>query len=185
MDRPTLNQKRLPRCSVDDPRLPRLLHAFLALACLLMMAFYYPKMPQRMASHFAADGAPNGWMPREAFFLIMLLVTASSAVITFFAPWQIAGKSNARINLPNREYWLAPERRDATMRIIATMMAWFGCGLLFVLISGTYLALQANLAADHQFNSAAMLVVLGVFLLGLLSLIARFVRRFQRVPSHL
>ncbi len=169
---------------MDDPRLPRMLYALLALVCLVMMGYYYPLMPHRMASHFAADGSPNGWQPREAFFLIMLLVTTSSAVIAFFAPWQIAGKSNARINLPHRDYWLAPERRDTTMRIIATMMAWFGCGLLVVLISGTYLALQANMAPDHQFNSVAMLVVLGAFLVGLIFLIVRFVRRFQRVPPH-
>jgi uncharacterized membrane protein len=184
MERLILNQKRFPRCCVDDPRLPRTAYAFLALSCLLLMAFYYPKMPQRMASHFAADGSPNGWLPREAFFLLMLLVTASSAVTVFFAPWQIARKSNARFNLPNRDYWLAPERREATMRIVAALMAWFGCGILFVLIAGTYLALQANLAPDHHFNSEAMLVVLAAFFIVLIFLIVGFVRRFQHIPSH-
>lgn len=161
-----------------------MLYALLALLCLFMMAFYYPKMPLHMASHFAANGAPNGWQPRETFFLIMLLVTASSAVVAFLAPLQISGTSNARINLPNRDYWLAPERRDTTIRIISTMMAWFGCGLLVVLICGTYLALQANLAPDHRFNSGVMLGVLAAFLIGLIFLIVGFVRRFQRVPPH-
>jgi len=52
---------------VDDPRIPRFLFAFLFLASLLMMADYYPQMPQRMASHFAADGRVNGWQSRDAF----------------------------------------------------------------------------------------------------------------------
>lgn len=168
---------------MDDPRLPRLLYAFLVLACLLMMAYYYPQMPQTMAAHFAADGLPNGWQPRGTFFALMLLITASSAVVTFFAPWQIASKSNDRINLPNKQYWLAPERREQTMQSIAAMMGWFGCGLLFALISGTYLAIRANLAADHRFNSEIMLTVLGLFFGGLVSLIVGFVRRFQRIPS--
>lgn len=94
---------------MDDPRLPRFLYAFLFLAGLLMMAYYYPQMPPRMASHFAADGRANGWQSREGFFLLMLLVSASSAVVV--APRQIAAKANARINLPNRDFWLAPERR--------------------------------------------------------------------------
>jgi len=167
---------------VDDPRLPRFLYAFLFLAGLLMMAYYFPQMPQRMASHFAADGHANGWQSREAFFVLMLLVFSTSAVVCFLAPRQIAANSNARINLPHRNYWLAPERRAETVRTISATMAWFGCGILFVLICGTFLAMQANLAPDHRFNSEAMIVVLGGFLVGLLGLLVRLVRHFQRVP---
>ena len=167
---------------MDDPRLPRFLYAFLFLAGLLMMAYYYPQMPARMASHFAADGRVNGWQSREAFFLIMLLVTATSALVGFVAPLQIAAKANNRINLPHRDYWLAPERRAETMRFISATMAWFGCGVLFVLICGAFLALQANLGPDHRFNSQAMLFVLGGFLAGLLGLLVRLVRHFRGVP---
>lgn len=81
-------QDELLRCSVDDPRLPRRLYMFLALVALLMMAHYYPLMPEHMAAHFRADGFPNGWQPRESFFLLMIFISASSAVVTFFAPWQ-------------------------------------------------------------------------------------------------
>jgi len=168
---------------VDDPRIPRFLYALLFLACLLMMADYYPQMPQRMASHFAADGRVNGWQSRDAFFVLMLLVTSTSAIVGFLAPRQIAARSNARINLPHRDYWLAPERREQTMRFISTTMAWFACGILFVLISGTFLALQANLAPEHRFNSEAMLVVLGGFLIGMLGLLVRLVRHFRNIPS--
>lgn len=169
---------------VDDPRFPRVLYVFLVLVCLLMLGYYYPQMPQRMASHFAADGSPNGWQPRDAFFLLMFIVCASSAIVTFLAPWQIASKTDARINLPNKDYWLAPERREATMRYIASTMAWFGCGLLFVLISGTFLALRANLAPDRHFNSEAMLIVLAAFLISLMVLMVGLVRRFQRVTPQ-
>jgi len=168
---------------VDDSRIPRFLYGFLFLACLLMMAYYYPKMPQRMASHFAADGSVNGWQSRDAFFVLMLLVTSTSAIVGFLAPRQIAAKTNARINLPHRDYWLAPERREQTMRFIAATMAWFACGILFVLISGTFLALRANLAPDRRFNSAAMIGVLGVFLVCLLGSLLGFVRHFRNIPS--
>jgi uncharacterized membrane protein len=169
---------------VDDPRLPRFLYAFLVLVCLLMMAYYYPQMPQRMASDFAADGRANGRQSREAFFVLMLLVTSTSAIVGFLAPRQIATKSNTRINLPHRDYWLAPERRKETMRFISATMAWFACCILFVLISGAFLALQANLAPNHRFNSETMLTVLGGFLLGLMGLVVRLVRHFQRVPTR-
>jgi uncharacterized membrane protein len=167
---------------VDDSRLPRSLYMVLFLANLLIMAYYYPQMPQRMASHFAADGRVNGWQSRQAFFVIMFLVSAASAVVCFLAPRQIAARANARINLPNREYWLAPEHREATMRFISATMAWFGSCLLFVLIAGTVLALRANLGPDRRFNSQAMLVVLAGFLASLIGLMIGLVRHFHRVP---
>jgi uncharacterized membrane protein len=161
-----------------------MLYAFLILVCLLMMAYYYPKVPERMASYFAANGRANGWQSRGAFFVLMLLVSSTSAIVGFVAPRQIAARSDARINLPHRNYWLAPERRDQTMLFISATMAWFACGILFVLISGTFLALQANLAPVHHFNSEAMLAVLGGFLLGLLGLLVRLFRHFQKVPPR-
>jgi hypothetical protein len=53
-----------------------------------------------------------------------------------------------------------------------------------VLISGTYLAIRANLAPDRQFNSQAMLAVMVGFLLFLLFWVIRFVRHFQNVPAR-
>lgn len=165
---------------MSDPRLPRMMYFVLLFSGLLMMAYYYPQMPQRMASHFDAGGRANGWQSREGFFLLTVLVISSSALIGFFAPRQIASQPNNRINLPNRDYWLAPERRERTMNFIAAMMGWFGCGVLFALIAGTYLAMRANLAPDRGFNSQSMLVVLGVFLASLIVWMICFIRHFQR-----
>lgn len=169
---------------MDDPRLPRMVYLFLVLVCLLMLGYYYPQMPVRVASHFAADGSPNGWMPRESFLLLTFIICASSAIVAFLAPWQIASRSDARINLPNKDYWLAPERRETTMTYIASTMGWFGCGLLFVLISASFLALRANLAPLHRFNSQAMFFVLATFLVFLIFLVTNMIRHFQRVTSQ-
>lgn len=67
------------------------------------------------------------------------------------------------------------------MRYIASSMSWFGCGLLFVLISGTLLVVRANLAPDHRFNSEAMILVVVAFLFSLMGLMLGFLRHFQRL----
>ena len=36
----------------------------------------WDRLPLRMASHFNFSGRPNGWMPREAAFVLALGVTA-------------------------------------------------------------------------------------------------------------
>jgi uncharacterized membrane protein len=148
----------------------------------LMMAYYYPQMPHRMASRFDAAGRVNGWQSREAFLLLTLLVGSTSALIGFLAPRQIASQPNHRINLPHRDYWLAPQRREETMNFMAAMMGWFGCGVLFILTAGTYLAMRANLAPDGKFHAEAMLVVLGLFLFSLFAWLIRCIRHFQKIP---
>jgi len=115
----------------------------------------------------------------------MLLVTGLSGVVGFLVPRQIAAQSDARINLPNKSYWLAPERRAETFRFLGAMLAWFSCGLLFVLISGTFLALRANLTDEGRFNSEAMLMILGAFLLFVILWLFRMFRHFRQTPQSL
>lgn len=167
---------------MSDSRLPKLIYVFL-LACGAIGALhFYPLLPERMASHFSANGMPNGWQTKDAFFALTALVCGVTAVIGFLAPRLIAAKPASKINLPNKSYWLAPEHRTATMEYIAAAMNWFGCAVLFVLLAAGHLAIRANLAGAGKFDSGAMsLVLLGFFAFIALWLI-RFIRHFRRVP---
>ena len=169
---------------MGDPRLPKTVFFLMLLAGLLEWVLYYPRLPEKMASHFSFDGLPNGWMHRDAFFLLMLVVAVgSTAIIAFLAPRLIASQPNNRINLPHKDYWMAPARREATFRFIAAQMAWFGCAVLFVLLFGTHLAIQANLSPDFRFDNATMIKVMACFLILTLLWMIRFIRYFVRVPA--
>jgi uncharacterized membrane protein len=159
------------------------LYAFLLLCGAIGAAHYYALLPERMASHFASVGTPNGWQLKEMFFLLMGLVAATTAIICFLAPLLIARRPASQINLPNKEYWLAPERRAATMEFIAGQMRWFACGVLFVILFGGYEAIQANLRSVVRFDSPAMLIVMLGFLVFVLVWLVGFVRHFSRVGA--
>jgi uncharacterized membrane protein len=167
---------------MSDPRIPRIVYLLLLILGLLQWLHMYPELPARMASHFAADGTPNGYAPKEMFFVLMSFALLSSAFLTFIVPIIIASKSAARINLPNRSYWLSPERSSETFRFLTAYMSWFGCAVLFVLLYGTSQAMNANLPDGH-FNSAAMLRVM----IGFVTLVAAstiyLIRRFSRIPE--
>jgi uncharacterized membrane protein len=143
----------------------------------------YPQLPQIMASHFAADGRPNGWMPKNLFFVITILITAISALPTFLAPRSITSRPASRLNLPKKEYWLSPEHRGETVAFIKAQMAWFGCGILFVFLYGTSQAINANLPGVGYFNSRGMFHVLVGFLALTLLWMVRFVRHFSNAPD--
>jgi len=169
---------------MDDVRFPKIVYFLMLVAGLLQWARFYPLLPERMASHFGYDGAPNGWQPKDGFFLLMLVVAmGSTSIITFLSPRIIASRPDNKINLPHKSYWLAPARREATFRFIAAQMAWFGCAVLFVLLFGTYLAIRANLSPDSHFDNATLLKVLAAFLVLMVLWTVHFLRHFYRLPA--
>lgn len=168
---------------MNDPRLPRIVYLVLLLMGLVQWMRVYSFLPERMASHFAYDGTPNGWQTKDAFFTAMFLVIATSAFVTFLVPVLMAFTPDILINLPNKWYWLAPERRRETLGFLGAQMGWFGCGLLFVLLYATWQAIQVNLPHAGRFNSQGMLEVLIGFLIFAALLTFRMLRHFYSVPD--
>src|SRR5258707_6483114 len=54
----------------------------------------WDELPARMATHFGANGQPDGWMPREVSFYLALGVTAFT-LLTFTAIAYAIQKQNA------------------------------------------------------------------------------------------
>jgi len=136
-----------------------------------------------MASHFSAHGVANGRAPKSAFFGGMAFCVCFSAFVGFFVPRQISGTPASRLNLPNKDYWLAPEHREGTWRFIRAQMVWFACALLFVFLFGTSQAINANLPSVGHFNAEAMLAVMLAFGLFCVLWIALFLRHFYTLPA--
>jgi uncharacterized membrane protein len=167
---------------MSGSRFPRIVYFLLFILGLLHWAHVYPRLPARMASHFAADGTPNGWLPKGMFFALLFCMLLVSAVVIFLTPRIINSKPPERINLPNKAYWLAPEHCQETYRFITAQMGWFGCGILFALLYGTSQAINANLP-DGRFNSQSMFQVMVAFVLLTIGWTFFFIRRFSRVPQ--
>ena len=74
-------------------------------------------LPPVVASHFGPGGAANGFTSKSTYTAFMLaLVIAVPALIGFSAMF-VRILPPRLINLPNRDYWLAPERSDGYARL--------------------------------------------------------------------
>jgi uncharacterized membrane protein len=164
--------------------LPKLIYGLLAAVSLLYFLFLYPQLPDPMASHFNASGAATAWMPKSGFFTLILIVTLAAALPVFLVPRSMAKLSNDKINLPNKEYWLAPERRAETIQYFGIQMGWFGCALLAFLFCGLYNAVAANFRPDHHFDSGSFYVVLGAFLAFVIVWLVRLLSHFGRARQQ-
>lgn len=165
----------------DSPRLPRSIFAVIVLAAIAQCFFSFSQLPERMASHFGPSGLPNGWMTKQSFFIVYALVLALTSVLEFFPARSIARSSPSSLHLPNKEYWLAPERRAHTFAYFTKFFAWYGCAVLLVLVIAMGLAINANLNPPPRLRAQPILAVIGGFVLFSILSIAHLMRRFSKV----
>jgi uncharacterized membrane protein len=121
------------------------------------VAYYYPQLPERVPSHFGPGGAADAWMSKSAFagfYLILLtfftLLMGGIAALLRHLPTET-------INMANREYWLAPERREATLARLSGDMSVFGVALNLFLIATMHLSFQAALDGTERLNMPVFL----------------------------
>src|ERR1700680_1866538 len=121
--------------SSANARLPRVLFLLTAVCTSIYFSYYYPLLPKVVASHFDVHGIANGWQTKQGFFEVLAGTTALSAFLIFGIPipTMIGIVPDQFINLPNKDYWLAPEQRAASLEFLSGWVAWF-CSRGYLLI---------------------------------------------------
>ena len=165
-------------------RIPHLIFGLIAFGAAAQCAFDYPQLPERMASHFGASGAANGWMTKPAFFAVYAAMVVLAAVVGYFAPRFIQKKSPDKINLPNKEYWLAPERRAQTFAYFETFFAWFGCAFLLLEVFAMGLAMRANFAAPPRLPTGPIISAIVAFVFFNIGAVFMMLRRFSKTGQE-
>lgn len=86
-------------------------------------------LPLFVASHFDGAGTANGFMPRNVYVELMLVLVVGVPLLLALVSNAATGTSQERLDLPNREYWVHPERRDQTIACLREHGCWFAQGL--------------------------------------------------------
>lgn len=160
----------------------RIAYGFAAVTALVaaQLAYYVPRLPARMASHFGGDCTPNGYMSKDEFvwfyvgsLVFLFVVFGAVALLLRFVPTSL-------VNLPNKDYWFSPEREAGSRTWLARELGGFGAVVALFLVAIMQRVLMANtdgappcLPADYVFAClGALVVAVGVMLF-------RLVRRFS------
>lgn len=149
----------------------------LSLAACAQHAWYYGQLPERVATHFGMQGQPNDWMNRTAATLVMLAAQVG-------IPWLLVGIASATrrlptslINMPNREYWLEPSRREASLDYVHRMVGSVALlSSLFMAVVGhlTFVANQTGAGLAMGWFGLAMAIHLTMVTLLVAALYSRF-----------
>ena len=161
-------------------RRARLLLVFLLFLGVGQLAWYGPRMPAVMATHYNGAGIPNGTMSRSVAAGVQVALLALLGAVFLGLPLLLRRMPAGWINLPHRDYWLAPERRKETLRAIEERVVLLGSGALSLLLLVSELSFRANLNPPPRLPTAPLVAALGGFVLFLAGWTFSFYRRFPR-----
>jgi uncharacterized membrane protein len=120
-------------------------------------------LPPLVASHFGTSGTANRFMPRTFYVRFMLAIVLGLPTILTLVTWRTLVSPKARINIPNRDYWLAPERRAETIAFLRAGLLWFGVLLVAFLCFAHWLVVLANRMQPAHLAEPWFFLGLGTF----------------------
>lgn len=141
------------------------------------------QLPVRLASHFNAAGVADGWMARDSYLWSMGTITLVLAVGLPLVFCAIRLFPVSVINLPRKDYWLGPERKEETFRFICCSGIWLGCLQVWFMLALHLLVVAANASVAPRLSSGVWWLM-GGYLAVLSGWIFVFTMYFFRTPSE-
>jgi uncharacterized membrane protein len=162
-------------------RIPAIVFALLLIGYFVFLACTVSLLPQRMATHFDANGQPNGWMSRSSAvvfqgvvgLLLPLIITVVFCTLKF-VPTQL-------INVPGRDYWFSPEHRKETCTYLSRQGLWLASLLVGLQAMVWYQLIESNSAKIPHLSSSQFLFTLTIFGVAMIIWVIRIFRHFSKV----
>lgn len=138
-----------------------------------------PALPEHVASHFGYGNAANGFMTRDGYLIFML---AFAVVLPLFLAAMIGLLPRMwpnAVNVPHRDYWLDPRRREATLNALAAHGAWLGSLITLFIAAIHHVLLVANATSPPQLPADLFGMLLIGFVVGIALWIGTLLLRFR------
>lgn len=163
---------------MDSKWFPAALNAAAITFSAATLIYHYDRLPERLATHFDAQGQADGWSTKRQF-VAYCAATLALVSVTLIPLCLLASYAPAElINLPNKDYWMSPEREAETRGSIVRWGLWFFAATLWLLALIIHEALAANFRQPPQMRWHWWL--LGGYLVSLGFLLTRLLRFFRR-----
>jgi uncharacterized membrane protein len=151
---------------------------------LLLFAILYvtgtaSQLPPTVASHFNAGGHPNAFMSRGGYTRFILCFAVGFPIVIVAILTAVYSRAT-EMKLPNREYWLAPQRIGQTRAFLVAHGVWFGSLLVTLGCFVHWQELSANRVLPPHLSSAAFAAGLIAFLAATAAWVAVLIFAFRR-----
>ena len=159
------------------------LYGLAVLAKVLTTVWSAVRLPDRLASHFGASGAADGWSSRSDYLalniIIVILVVVGIPAIGLAA----TRGSGMGLSVPHKEYWLRPENRPELRRRLGSDLLFFAAVTALLLAWIDVLVVRAN-ESPVQSMGASSWVAIGAYLVVVLGWTVWVATKRYAVPAQ-
>jgi uncharacterized membrane protein len=156
------------------------------LAMLLIAALFVSRtaneLPTLVAVHFDETGRPTSFMASQQYTVFALLF-AIAMPLALVAIMTASYSRASQFKLPNRDYWLAPQRIARTRSFLVAHGIWFGSLLVGLMCFMHWLVLDANRHQPPFLSNQLLFVGLVVLLVCMLAWLGTLLA-FFRLPAR-
>jgi RNA polymerase sigma factor (sigma-70 family) len=138
-----------------------------------------------VATHFNLAGNPDYWMTQSHSALVWLLAGAGFPLFFVGIGYSVRFGSISRhtFNIPNRDYWLAPERIGETAEYVFHRFLWMALFGAIFMLAQMLLQIQANLQNPSHLSTPTVLATAGCFIAATTVVIGNMLRHFMKAPG--
>lgn len=148
--------------------------------CVGYVLYSGASLPGTVATHFGWSGQPDGHMSRGDYLTLYVALLVGVPGVVALLPPVLARGTGSGLNIPHRDYWLAPARRQATAEFLTSHGCLLG-GILGLLLTFVHsLVVEANSRQPVALSMTTLWPVLVLFLIGTVAWVVALQRRFRR-----
>lgn len=157
---------------------------WIAFALALLFAIFYfsttvSSLPPMVASHFDGAGFPTAHMTHE-FYIKFVFAMGVGFPIAMVALLTVVYSKASDMKLPNRDYWLAPERIARTRALLVAHGVCFGCLMVAMVCYMHWLILIAHRSVPPHLSNQLVMGGLLVFMAIAVGWVIAVLRAFRR-----
>jgi hypothetical protein len=174
-----LTQQEHPKLRRPAIRLTATLFVLTLALCMVELFWAYCQLPERVHAHlpswlhFGAEG------PRWIFIAISGAILVLIAVAALTSVRVLKQQPEKFVQIPNRDYWMSPLRKDQTLDSIASRIYLLGAVKFTADAIFIYVAVRSNLVGTSELDPNLLFFLAGGFLMAKIALAAQLFWRFQ------
>lgn len=162
-------------------RVSRWLFVVVLFVCFSHAFYYYARLPAIVPSHFGLSGAADAWSGKSSLVGGYVLAVSLCGILFGGIGAFLHRLPISLINLPNRGYWLAPERKNQTIATLGSFMQMFGSLTLLLLFFTFHQAFRVSMGRISTLEY--MPYAIGLYCGVSLALSAGLFVKYGRVPQ--
>jgi hypothetical protein len=139
----------------------------------------YQQLPERVHSHFPAWLHFGAEGPKWIFVAVSGLIPVAIALVALISIRLVKTQAETIAQIPNRDYWLDPVRREWTVDMIISRIYLLGAVKFVADAIFIYAAVRANLAGTSELDPTLLFYLAIAFVTVKVGLAAHLFLRLQ------